>query len=268
MDQGNQGINSLVERYGERVFNLAFRITGNRQDAEDVTQETFLRVFQGLDGFRGDCSISTWIHRIALNASLAVKRKLDASYLESLDEKIEVFREDIPSEVQEWFDDPAQSMYLQAILDEVNQGCLHFMTFRLTDEQRIPYVMYATLRFSYREIADALEVSEGVVKSRIHRAHAALEKYFRGRCQWLNPSHPSCTCKSRVGFALAFDPELLGRVRIKARATPSDPALIEYFQGQMKEITERYGGLPHLAWKTEALKRYLGELARKTPTTP
>ncbi len=261
-------INALIERHSERVFNLAFRVTGNRQDAEDVVQETFLRVFQGLSGFRGESDIATWIHRIALNASLQVKRKVDASYLESLDEKIETFRDDIPAEVNDWFEDPAQAVYLQALLTEVNQGCLHFMAFRLTDEQRIPYVMYTVLRFTYREIAEVLEAPEAVVKARLHRAHAGLEKFFRGRCQWLNPEHPSCTCKSRVGFALAYDPELLGRVRLKARATPADPALIEFLHRQVEEISVLYSHLPHLVYKAEGLKRYLGELARKTAPTP
>jgi RNA polymerase sigma-70 factor (ECF subfamily) len=263
MGSGDRDIDTLIERHSKRVFNLAFRVTGNRQDAEDVVQETFLRVFQGLAGFRGECTISTWIHRIALNASLKVKRKLDASYLESLDEKIEAFSEDIPAEVQDWFDDPHKAVYLQALLTEVNQGCLHFMAFRLTDEQRIPYVMYTILRFTYREIADVLEISEGVVKSRLHRAHAALEKFFSSRCQWLNPAHSSCTCKSRVGFALAYDPELLGRIRLKARATPADPALIEFLRRQVDQISDLYIGLPHLVYKAEGLKRYLGELAGK-----
>ncbi len=268
MSAPDRDINSLVERHSERVFNLAFRVTGNRQDAEDVVQETFLRVFQGLPGFRGESDISTWIHRIALNASLQVKRKLDASYLDSLDEKIEAFRDEIPAEAQSWFDDPDKSLYLQALLTEVNQGCLHFMAFRLTDEQRIPYVMYTILRFTYGEIAEVLEVSENVVRARLHRAHAALEKFFRSRCQWLNPEHPSCTCKSRVGFALAYDPELLGRVRLKARATASDPAFVEFLKQQVSEVSEMYRGLPHLEYKAQGLTRYLDELAGKTATTP
>ncbi len=268
MGAADRDITSLVESHGQKVFNLAFRVTGNRQDAEDVVQETFLRVFQGLAAFRGESAIATWIHRIALNLSLQAKRKLDAAYLDSLDEKIASFRDDIPAEVRDWFDDPVQAVYLQALLNEVNQGCLHFMAFRLTDEQRIPYVMYTVLRFTYREIAEALEVSAPVVKARLHRAHAAMEKFFRGRCQWLNPDDPSCTCASRVGFALAYDPELLGRVRLKARATPTDAAFIDFLRGQVKEITARYGQLPPLVYRTEGLMRYLAELEKKAAAAP
>ncbi len=260
--------NELVETYSGQVFNLAFRITGNKQDAEDVVQETFLQVFTGLPSFRGESHPYTWIYRIAVNAALKVKRGLDRAYLDSLDEKIEAFGNEVPAEVQEWYDEPEKAVYLQALLAEVNQGCLHFMAFRLTDEQRVPYIMRMVLGFTYREIAEVLQVSENVVKARLHRAHDKLEKFFRARCQWLNPDHASCSCKSRVPFALAFDPELLGRVRLKARETDSDPAYIEFVSRQVDEIGELYSKLPHLAFKAETLKSYLAELQKKTERHP
>ena len=268
MGETRWDMHDLVAKHSEKMFNLAFRITGNRQDAEDAVQETFLKVFQGITEFRGECDVSTWIYRIALNTCFKAKRKLDAHYLDSLDERIKAFRDEIPTETQEWFDDPDKSAYLQALLTEVNEGCLHFMTFRLTDEQRIPYIMYSVLRFTYREIAEVLEISEAVVKSRLHRAHASLEKFFRGRCQWLNPEHPTCTCRSRVGFALAYDPELLGRVRMKARATPADAPLIDFLHRQVEEISVRYRELPRLSFKADGLERYLAELSKKSAAKP
>ena len=93
-------IDNLIKEYGKKVFNLAYRITGDRQDAEDVTQETFLQVFRKLDSFEGKSHIYTWIYKIALNNSLQVKRRLSRAYMDSLDEKIELFREEIPNEVK------------------------------------------------------------------------------------------------------------------------------------------------------------------------
>ncbi len=255
--------NELVETYSGKVFNLAFRITGNGQDAEDVVQETFLQVLNGLSSFRGESHPYTWIYRIALNAGLKVKRGLDSAYLDSLDEKIEAFGDEIPAEVQEWYDEPEKAVYLQALLSEVNQGCLHFMAFRLTDEQRVPYIMRMVLGFTYQEIAEVLKVSESVVKARLHRARTKLEKFFRARCQWLNPENASCSCKSRVPFALAFDPELLERVRMKAMKTDSDSAYIQFVSRQVDEIGELYGKLPHLVFKAETLKSYFAELQKK-----
>jgi RNA polymerase sigma factor (sigma-70 family) len=255
--------NSLVDEHGSMVFNLAFRITGNRQDAEDVVQETFLQVFKGLQDFRGDSSLSTWIYRIAVNSSLKVKRMFDRAYLDSLDEKIEIFKDDIPAEVRGWFDDPAETAHLQALLTEINEGCLHFMSFRLTDEQRVVYIMFYVLEFTHAEMAGVLRISENVVKARLHRARVQLGKYFQGRCERLGAcGRGSCTCKSRVGFALAFDPELMTRVRTKALKTRADAALGEYLMRQVDDISELYRGLPLLEHKAEQAKSHLSDLQR------
>ncbi len=256
--------NDLVKRHSPRVFNLAFRITGNRQDAEDVVQETFLQVFKGLVGFRGDSEISTWIYRIALNASLKVKRKIgDEASLDRLEERIEAMRDEVPDEVRRWFSDPSQAMLAQALLSEINKGCLHFMTFRLTDEQRVVYVMRVILDFSYAEIAEVLQVSENVVKARLHRAHAKLEKYFAARCQWLNPKDPGCSCRSRVGFALALDPEILRRARMKALPSQEQAEYAGFVAGQVESVSSLYSRLPALQYKAETVKKYLAALADK-----
>ncbi len=261
--------NALVEQHSSRVFNLAFRITGNRQDAEDVVQETFLQVFRGISEFRGECDISTWIYRIALNASLKVKRKIgDEASLDSLEERIEAMRDEVPDEVRQWFSDPSKSLFLQALLAEINQGCLHFMTFRLTDEQRVPYVMYAILSFSYAEIAEVLQVSQNVVKARLHRARAKLEKYFTARCQWLNPDDPGCSCKSRVGFALALDPEILRRVRMKALASPEQARYAGFVARQVESVSKLYALLPALQHKAETVKGYLAAIMKKDGGSP
>ena len=144
---------AFIEEHSERVFNLAYRITGNRSDAEDVVQETFLNAFKGLPDFRGESQFSTWIYKIALNNSLKIKRRLNATYLDSLEEKIEAFQHDIPAEVQDWFDDPEKRFLLLELLTEINRLCVYYMTFRLSDAQRVVFVMRYILDYSLREIA-------------------------------------------------------------------------------------------------------------------
>jgi RNA polymerase sigma factor (sigma-70 family) len=259
--------NAIVDTHSSRVFNLAFRITGNRQDAEDVVQDTFLRVFRGLDRFRGESALSTWIYRIALNVSLRVKRKIgDAASLDALEERIDAMADEVPDEVRSWFSDPSKAAFVQALLTEINQGCLHFMTFRLTDDQRATYIMRAVLGFSLEEIAQVLEVSEGVVKARLHRAKAKLEKYFAARCQWLNPDSPGCTCRSRVGFALALDPEILRRVRMHALGSPETARFASFVTRQVDSISSLYEKLPPLQYKADTVRHYLAELEKKNPS--
>jgi RNA polymerase sigma-70 factor (ECF subfamily) len=269
MDVALADLNALVERHSQRVFNLAFRITGNRQDAEDVVQDTFLQVFKGRAGFRGESEVSTWIWRIALNESLKVKRKIgDEASLDSLEERIDALREEVPDEVRQWYSDPSKAIYLQALLAEINQGCLHFMTFRLTDDQRVVYVMRVILGFTLGEIAAVLEVSEGVVKSRLHRAHGKLESYFGARCQWRASGESECSCRSRVGFALALDPEILRRVRMKALATPEEARYAGYVARQVESISALYEDLPSLQYKTDTIRSYLADLMKKRTPDP
>ncbi len=256
--------NTIVETHSSRVFNLAFRITGNRQDAEDVVQDTFLQVFRGLAGFRGESELSTWIYRIALNASLTVKRKIgDEASLDALEDRIQAMADEVPDEVGSWFGDPSKAPLVQALLSEINRGCLHFMTFRLTDDQRVVYIMHAILGFSHAEIAGVLEMSENVVKARLHRAKAKLEKYFSARCQWLNPDKPGCTCRSRVGFAIALDPEILRRVRMNALASQENAQFAGFMSKQVESVSELYERLPPLRYKADTVKQYLMELERK-----
>jgi RNA polymerase sigma-70 factor, ECF subfamily len=255
---------AIVRTHGSRVFNLAFRVTGNRQDAEDVAQDAFLQVFRGLEAFRGESQLSTWIYRITLNAALRMKNKIgDAASLDALEDRIQAMAEEVPDEVRSWLSDPAKAAQVHALLTEINQGCLHFMTFRLTDEQRSVYVMKTILGFSAGEIAAVLQVSEEVVKSRLHRARAKLEKYFSARCQWLHPEDPGCTCQSRIGFALSLDPEILRRVRMKAAASPDAAQLAGFLSRQVASVSELYEKLPALRCKAESVKTYLGALEEK-----
>ena len=208
-------IDKLIKEYGKKVFNLAFRITADRQDAEDVTQETFLQVFRNLDSFEGKSHIYTWIYKIALNNSLQVKRRLSRAYMDSLDEKIELFREDIPNEVKAWETDPEKRFYFDELTEEIRSQCYFFMTFRLTDEQRVVYVLKNVMGLPIKTIADVLDVEENVVKSRLHRAKNNLIDYFRNNCDCVNKGN-KCSCRSRIGFALAYAPQLLDQVRSRA----------------------------------------------------
>ena len=187
-------INGLIDKYGKKVYNLAFRITGSRADAEDVSQETFLQVYQSLDSFRNESSVYTWIYKIALNNCLQFKKKMSRAYVESLDDKVEMFKDDIPDEVQEWYSIPEKAVYINELLSEIRHGCLHFLSFRLPENQRVVYVMRNVLDFSYKEISEILGISENVIKARLNRARANLADFFSGRCQWLSEDS-TCSCK-------------------------------------------------------------------------
>lgn len=255
---GEFDLNQLIDRYGKKVYNLAFRITGSRYDAEDISQETFLQVYKSLDSFKGDSDIYTWIYKIALNNSLNLKNKLSKAYVESLDEKIEMFQDDIPEEVQEWYSNPEKAVYINELLSEIRHGCLHFLSFRLPENQRIIYVMRNVLDFSYKEISEITGISENVIKARLNRARANLAEYFSTRCQWMTKDS-TCSCKTRIGFALAFDPEILKRVKAQAveAGLANEPDMDSVYKSSIDELYKKFPMIEY--WGKNILKEKLAE---------
>ncbi len=252
---GELDVSALVKIYGQKVYNIAYRITGNRQDAEDVTQETFLQVHRGIDAFRGDSAVYTWIYRIAVNASLQTRRRLNKPYIDSLEDTIARFRDHVPEEVRQWEHDPQHQYLYEELLEEVRRACYHFITFRLTDEQRVVYVLRVVLGFSLDQISAILQTDKNTVKARLQRAKGSLSSYFRGRCQWVEGAG-ECSCESRLGFALSFAPEILRRLQNR----PPDEAMkrvVRRTLGGIRDIDEIYRSLPAERYQTGELESYL-----------
>lgn len=202
----------VVKEYGERVYNIALRITGNDFDADDVTQETFLKVHLNLHTFRGDSSLYTWIYRIAVHTALRVRGKIEKSFFESIDEAAELFGTEIPDDVNRWRRSPEDRYLYDSLLSEIQRACLHLVTCRLSNEQRSVYVLRGMLGFSLDEIASILDLDKNVVKARLHRAKQSMKEYFSGRCQWA-PKSGECSCESKLGFALTSAPEIIQKLR-------------------------------------------------------
>jgi RNA polymerase sigma-70 factor (ECF subfamily) len=249
-------IDNIVKTYGKKVYNLAYRLIGDRQDAEDVTQETFLQVYQDLDNFRGESAIYTWIYRIAVNNCLQVKRKLNRAYIDSLDEKIEQFRHDIPSEVEHWENDPEKRYLYDELLRTIRQECYHFMTFRLTDEQRVVYILWVVLNFSLDDISTILQIDKSTVKARLQRAKSNLRSYFRSRCQWILGGESTCSCQSRIGFAMAFAPGILKRLS-NYEQYDNTKKLVRSSLQHIHNIDKMYQNLPIEDYQSDLLIRYL-----------
>src|SRR6266568_6117097 len=100
--------NELVRRYEGKIFRLAQHITQNREDAEDVLQETFLKAYEHLDQFQGNSKFYTWIVRIAVNQALMKLRKRKTDKTVSMDETIDTGEDTITREIAAWDEDPEQ----------------------------------------------------------------------------------------------------------------------------------------------------------------
>tara|TARA_R110002050_G_scaffold96679_1_gene200987 strand:+ start:132 stop:734 length:603 start_codon:yes stop_codon:yes gene_type:complete len=171
---GDQGaFEEMVGRYWDRIYAMVHQLLRNPQDAEEVTQDAFIRAHRGLENFRGDSAFSTWLYQIATNLARNRywywwRRKRDKSI--SFDQPIgddstttlaEVFVGDVET--------PEDAAVTQELIDRIAGGME-----KLTPKHREILILRNVKNLSYEEIAEILKISVGTVKSRIARARESL----------------------------------------------------------------------------------------------
>ena len=168
----------LVRRYEAKIFRLAQHVTQNREDAEDVLQETFMKAYEHLDQFQGNSKFYTWIVRIAVNQALMKLRRRKTDKSVSLDETIDTGEDTIVREVAAWDEDPEQRYSREEL-----GGILDTAVDSLEPPYRSVFVLRDIEELSTEETADALGLSIPAVKSRLLRARLQLRekltRYFK-----------------------------------------------------------------------------------------
>jgi RNA polymerase sigma-70 factor (ECF subfamily) len=171
---GFEGVfRELYDLYKDRVYNVCFRITGNPADALDASQETFGILFRKVGGFRFESRFSSWVYRIAVNASIDLKRRTSARRPASLDALEAGGKEG--AHPMEFTDEAAEAPVLVASRHEL-EGEIQEAITRLSPKMRAITVLRYLESLSYEEISESLGVSLGTVKSRLSRAHEALDR--------------------------------------------------------------------------------------------
>jgi RNA polymerase sigma-70 factor, ECF subfamily len=156
--------NDLVRQHADRVYRLAYRLSGNQYDAEDLTQETFIRVFRSVQNYQPG-TFEGWLHRITTNLFLDMVRRRNRIRMEALPEDYDRVPADEPNPEQIYHDSHL-GPDLQAALDS------------LAPEFRAAVVLCDIEGLSYEEIGATLGVKLGTVRSRIHRGRQALREHL------------------------------------------------------------------------------------------
>lgn len=170
----------LVRKYERQIFRISQHITQNREDAEDVMQDAFLKAYQKLDQFQGNSKFYTWLVRIAVNESLMRLRKRRTGKMVSIDEDLETEDGSVPRDLADWAPDPEQN-YTQTELGKILEKAIKGLppgfkvVFELRDVQGL----------STEDTAEALGLSVPAVKSRLLRARLQLRerlsRYFKNK---------------------------------------------------------------------------------------
>lgn len=151
----------LISQHQDRVYALAYRILGNPEDAADIRQETFIRAWRCIRGFRQDASFSTWLHRITVNLCISLKRRRDYVVHEPLEEESQ----------------PAASVACRERTEEII--ALRRVLAAMPDHHRVLIVLRDMEGRSYEEIAGILGCSVESVRSRLCRARGILREKMR-----------------------------------------------------------------------------------------
>ncbi len=161
----------LIRRHERRVFRLLYRMMGNREDAEDLTQETFLSLHRYGHRFRAEARFSTFVYRVAANAALNRRRSLGRgrARVEKLKHR-QAAGDDLPSAPR----DPEDATLGTELTGHVREALDE-----LSPSLRMPVILYDIEGLAYGEIAKVLGIAEGTVKSRIHRARQALRDQLK-----------------------------------------------------------------------------------------
>jgi RNA polymerase sigma-70 factor (ECF subfamily) len=172
----------MVDAYSGPIYNLALRMLGHSQDAEDVLQETFLKAFRSLPEFEGRSSLSTWLYRIAVNESLMLLRKHGPETVPVDEEPEEDSAEGVqkPVEILDWCCLPEGELLSSETHQELDKAVQ-----QLSPALRAVFLLRDMQGLSIRETAETLNLSETAVKTRLLRARLRLREilsaYFHER---------------------------------------------------------------------------------------
>ncbi len=162
----SEGFSAMVRQYSEQLYWKVRHIVLNHEDANDVLQNSFIKAWKSLDTFQGKSSVSTWLHRIAINESLDFVRRQKAAESISADEDLSVANRLM---ADEYFDgDETQAQLQEAVA-------------KLPEVQRMVFTMKYFDEMKYSEMSKILHTSEGALKASYHLAVKKITEYFQNK---------------------------------------------------------------------------------------
>jgi RNA polymerase sigma-70 factor (ECF subfamily) len=159
----------LVSRYQQKVLMVILGLLRNREDALEVSQETFFRAYRKINSFHGESSFYTWLYRIAVNMAIDAQRRLKRSPLE-FRESMDGILEERNEVAKDAFADVHDKQLRARLTEAIND---------LTPEHRAVIVLRTLEGLSYKDIGEILDCSEGTVMSRLHYARKKLQQKLR-----------------------------------------------------------------------------------------
>lgn len=165
-----EAFNRLMENHERRMYAVALRMCGNREDAQDCLQEAMLRAYRAISGFKGQSTFSTWVYRITMNTCLDELRRRKNKQNTSLDSLLDAG----------WSPKDERNAPERHAIQQEMKAHLHAAIRELPEDMRSAVVLRDIQGMSYDEIAQTLDINVGTIKSRISRGREKLREKLRG----------------------------------------------------------------------------------------
>ncbi len=195
-DQASHPLNfaSVFHEYQQPIYNYLLRMTQNQAEAEDLTQETFIRVHRSLPTFRGEASLATWLYRIATNVSFDHFRRKSTRQA-----KVSLSFEETDLD-QKWVRDEITSSPEQLVADQSEMSaCVEDYVEHLPPTYRAVLVLHDLQGLKNREIAEVLDCSLSTVKIRLHRGRSKLRESLNAGCDFAYDERNVFVCEPKEG---------------------------------------------------------------------
>ncbi|MBI9107692.1 MAG: RNA polymerase sigma factor [Spirochaetales bacterium] len=190
---------SIYKQHYQRLYTLAFRMTGNREDSEDVMQSAFINAYKAYEKFRNQSSVYTWLYRIVLNTAKRFYRECRKLPVIEYTEEHGISQQDFYGHINSF--GRVEDEVLTALTRET---CLQMFMNCMPSKYRAVYTLRVMLSFSTSETAEILEIGESAVKVNLHRARKIAQEHMNDRCSLIHPGS-ICDCRSYAGFIVAND---------------------------------------------------------------
>jgi RNA polymerase sigma-70 factor (ECF subfamily) len=181
-EDDTRAFDELVRRYQDTVYRLSYKILQHEHDAAEALQDAFLSAYRGLKHFKAESAFSTWLYRIATNASLMKYRKRRDNHV-SLDQSQSQDEDAEPMQLRDWSAQPPEELLTAETREVMAEGIR-----RLSEELRTVFVLRVVEGLSNADVSGILKLSVPAVKSRLHRSRLFLRgwmtRYFEGQAAY------------------------------------------------------------------------------------
>lgn len=189
-----QPFEELYQEQYQRLYTLAFRLSGNRSDAEDILQTSFMNAFNAYEKFEGRSSVSTWLYQIVLNASRQFWRDARKLPVTVIAEENGISEENVYSEINSYGETENE-----ILTEQLRESCIQMFMNCMPPKYRVVYTLRVILDFSVEETMAILECSKASVKTDLSRAKSIMRDHFDGRCSLITPGS-KCNCRSYAKY--------------------------------------------------------------------